>query len=1154
MRPSRSTWVEHGWLWSLVIAFIAPLAAGGLTAYEVRDLLRANDDLDAQRTVVRRLENLMSTLKDAETGQRGYLLTADPSYLKPYRDALAALPGEISVLGDSMTLARPEKQASLVEMNRLVEEKQAELRQTTAMVDQGQRVAALAIVRGGSGKRAMDTIRRLAADIRQQADLEIVARTNERRALEMRSAYGLGFALATAVLLIVLLWRAQLRVTRSRARLHREMEVRAEAEQARRRAWQGEVDARQLADAEARRRQTVEDSLSDSDQGLAITLASIGAGFMATDREGRVTRMNAVAERLTGWTQADALGRILWDVFDREDRPARFLTMNPVDVMLEEQTTVDEVHHIAVSSRQGERATLEVRAALTHWRGGAVHGLVLIFRDLTLQLRLEAEASRLAAIVESSYDAIVGKTLDGTITNWNSAAQTLFGYSALEAMGQPVQMLMPQDRQHEEMRILADLARGVRVSPFDTVRRAKDGSLLAVSVTISPIRDARGRVVGASKIARDVTQQRRAEAALRDSEARLRLTLDAAQIGDWDLDLRTGGIRRSLRHDRCFGYETPQAEWSIERFAEHVHPQDRAGAMARLKIAIAERTELRLECRVVWPDSSIHWINISASIPQREGDSSHMFGIVRDITEQMSAEDSRRKLEQLEAENRQIQEATRLKSQFLANMSHELRTPLNAIIGFADLLHSGAVAQDSLKHQLFLGHIATSGRHLLQLINDVLDLSKVESGKFEFFPEPVDLAALVKEVSDILQTPMSQKALHYAADIDATLTDLCVDPARLKQALYNYLSNAIKFTPEMGRVAVRATPQGPDHWRIEVQDTGIGIPPAQIRHLFSEFHQIDAGYGKQHQGTGLGLALTKRQVDAQGGFVGVASTPGEGSIFHAVFQRVHGAAVAPPPLALAPGQEHFGAHLLVVEDDRDVRARILIGLAGSGFAISGVATGTQAEDAAAQTFFDALTLDLHLPDQDSLGLLARLRSQDPGLDSPVIGLTASSSAGMVASFAIADILAKPIRVDEVARAMGRVGEGSPGPVRVMVIDDSQADRDLMRATLAAVGIEAVCFDNGADAVRAFESVSPAAVVLDLMMPALDGFAVLSLLQRLPSAQQTPIYVWTGLTLTEDEYRQLALSAGDIVAKGGADLGEMIDRLRQWRPQSTAPAD
>ena len=246
------------------------------------------------------------------------------------------------------------------------------------------------------------------------------------------------------------------------------------------------------------------------------------------------------------------------------------------------------------------------------------------------------------------------------------------------------------------------------------------------------------------------------------------------------------------------------------------------------------------------------------------------------------------KAQELESENRQVQEASRLKSQFLANMSHELRTPLTAIIGFADLLRMGVVPADAPQHAVFLGHIVTSGQHLLRLINDVLDLSKVESGKFEFFPESFDVGALVGEVQDILQTQIRRKHLRVVADIEPSLGKLVLDPARLKQVLYNYLSNAIKFTPECGLITVRARASGAHHFRMEVEDTGIGIPTRDLPRLFTAYQQLDAGFAKKYEGSGLGLALTRRLVMAQGGSVGVRSTLGVGSVFHLVLNRIHG--------------------------------------------------------------------------------------------------------------------------------------------------------------------------------------------------------------------------------------------------------------------------
>ncbi len=246
----------------------------------------------------------------------------------------------------------------------------------------------------------------------------------------------------------------------------------------------------------------------------------------------------------------------------------------------------------------------------------------------------------------------------------------------------------------------------------------------------------------------------------------------------------------------------------------------------------------------------------------------------------------------LEGENCQMQEASRLKSLFMANMSHELRTPLNAIIGFAELLQSGAVPVDAPQHALFLGHIGSSGRHLLQLIDDVLDLAKAEAGKVEFFPEPLNLRRLVKDLSDSLHPQIQQKQLLLSIDIEPALDDLVLDALRLKQVLYNFLSNAIKFTPAGGRIAVRALAQGAGHVRLEVEDSGIGIADADLPRLFTDYQQLDTGHAKRHAGTGLGLALTRRLVQAQHGSVGVRSTPGLGSVFHIVLNRQHGSDAA----------------------------------------------------------------------------------------------------------------------------------------------------------------------------------------------------------------------------------------------------------------------
>lgn len=765
---------------------------------------------------------------------------------------------------------------------------------------------------------------------------------------------------------------------------------------------------------EMKQRRSAQESLSDTQEALVITLASIDAGFIATDREGRVSRMNSVAERITGWTQNEALGRPIVEVFVREDRPLEYLNANPVDIMLEVGITIDTVHRVTAIAAGGERTPLEVKAALTYAPDGAVRGLAMVFRDMSKLDQAAAKASELASIVESSYDAIIAKTLDGRITSWNRAAQALFGYSPEEAIGQSITMLIPSDHMAEEARILEQLAAGVRVDPFETVRLRKDGSLVDVSITISPLRDDQGRIVGASKIVRDVSQRKVAEA------------------------LRLKGQR-------------------------------------------------------------------------------------------------------LEAENRQIQEASRLKSEFLANMSHELRTPLNAIIGFADLLLSGSVAPQSPKQKQFLGHIATSGRHLLQLINDVLDLSKVEAGKVEFYPEAVNLGGLIGEVVEILRTSASRNGLSVFIDVDPSLDSLVLDSARLKQALYNYLSNAIKFTPTGGRVTVRARAEGDEYFRIEVEDSGIGIAPADLSRLFVEFQQLDSGPAKKHQGTGLGLALTRRLIQAQGGWVGVRSTPGVGSVFYLVLRRD----TSRPAVVTAAGEDTHTSHrFLVIRENMSDQTRMALKLTEAGFQVDTAHTGEQAVWQARNQSYDAITLDLVLPDCSGLEALFTIRSEGPSRRSPVVAVTVG--AGPAASFAVSDILFKPVQTEQVVCALNKIGLNRT-TAKVMVIDDDPLALDLMHATLRSIGIQAVGINSGQTALREMDQHRPDAIILDLMMPDFDGFETLDALRKMPAGRSIPVFIWTSMMLTSEEYARLHQSAHAILSKGGGTLEMLLNELREWRP-------
>ncbi len=509
------------------------------------------------------------------------------------------------------------------------------------------------------------------------------------------------------------------------------------------------------------------------------------------------------------------------------------------------------------------------------------------------------------------------------------------------------------------------------------------------------------------------------------------------------------------------------------------------------------------------------------------------------------AEASRIRALELESQNRQMLEAGRLKSQFMAGMSHELRTPLSAIIGFADLIQAGAVTPDSPKYPVFMGHILSSGRHLLRLINDMLDLSKVEAGKLVFFPEPLSLPVLVGEVSEIMHTEVQHKRQTLLLDIEPALCDLHLDPMRLRQVLYNFLSNAIKFTPAGGHITVRARAQGARHFRLEVEDTGIGMAADDLPGLFSDYRQLDAGHARRHQGTGLGLALTRRLVEAQTGSVGARSTPGVGSVFHLLLNRQHGTDARGRDEAQARSVAPADQHVLVVHDSQPAPgtptspgapppalARVLL---AQGYRVDVSTSGDGAVHRAGERAYDALALHLEPPAQCGLGVLQRIRSGGLSRSTPVMAMSMETQPGAAVAFAVADVLCKPLSRAAVAAALAPFRNPGTLPTNVLVIDDDPAVLAWLHSTLAGLGIAAVCVQDGRAALRDIDQHRPDAILLDLMMPGHDGFAVLDALRQLPAWCHTPVFICTSLVLSDAEYACLTRSARVIHDQGGGRL-------------------
>ena len=395
----------------------------------------------------------------------------------------------------------------------------------------------------------------------------------------------------------------------------------------------------------------------------------------------------------------------------------------------------------------------------------AALGRVWSLRDVTQRHLSEITSRRLAAIVASSDDAIIGKDLNSIITSWNFGAERIFGYTADEMIGTSIMRLIPPDRQAEEREILARIRRGERFDHFETIRLAKDGRQLSVSITVSPIKDSAGHVVGASKVARDITERKKAEAALKKA-------------------------------------------------AEEAEAANRE----RLQLLDSER-----------------------------------------------------------AARSQAERASRMKDEFLATLSHELRTPLNAVLGWAHILRTGKPKVDELKQGL--DTIERNARAQAQIIEDLLDMSRIISGKVRLDVEQIDLPAVLNESIDTVRATAEAKGIRLQSLVDPRAGPISGDPDRLQQVFWNLLNNAIKFTPKGGQVQVLLERVN-SHIEVSVIDTGEGIAPEFLPYVFDRFQQGDASTTRRHGGLGLGLAIVKQLVELHGGYVRVKSGGiGKGTTF-----------------------------------------------------------------------------------------------------------------------------------------------------------------------------------------------------------------------------------------------------------------------------------
>lgn len=507
------------------------------------------------------------------------------------------------------------------------------------------------------------------------------------------------------------------------------------------------------------------------------------------------------------------------------------------------------------------------------------------------ELPVRSDAAQwLAAIVESSEDAILSKTLDGLVTSWNVGAERIFGYSAEEMIGKPITILIPHELWDEETEILNRLRSGDRVNHYETTRLRKDGSAIVVSLTISPIRDAAGAVTGIAKIVRDITEHKRLLAheqvarAEMLAERKFRELIENAPDAILQIDSVGKIVLANRTAESMFGYSRKEL---VDMPVDHLVPQaaraHHAAHRKRFEAAgVSRPMGLGLDLNALRKDGTEFPVEISLS-PIRNENSVHVTAAIRDVTDRKRTEqqiDSLRKsyLAELEARHKEAERLNRLKSEFIASVSHELRTPLHTIIGFAELLDEQDTGPLNDKQKRFVHHIRADSDHLLNLINDMLDLSRIEAGGLVVRTEALRLQTVISEAVNAIR-PQAESKLLSVREEQSPEIGVHADPLRVRQILYNLLNNAVKFTDPGGKIGVAATMQG-DFAQITVSDTGLGIPAEECTHIFDKFYQVGYTTAGVRQGTGLGLTISKQLVEMQGGRIWVDSEPGKGSHFH----------------------------------------------------------------------------------------------------------------------------------------------------------------------------------------------------------------------------------------------------------------------------------
>jgi PAS domain S-box-containing protein len=621
-------------------------------------------------------------------------------------------------------------------------------------------------------------------------------------------------------------------------------------------------------------------------------------------------------------------------------------------------------------------------------------------------------------------------------------------------------------------------------------------------------------------------------------------------------DIQSRFIRNNRAHLDKFGLDDPALALGKSDFDfftdEHARQafDDEQQIMRTGQPMTKEEKETR-------PDGNVTWA-LSTKMPMRDeqGNVVGTFGISRDITARRRAEDA------LRVAKEAAEEGSRAKSQFLASMSHELRTPLNSVIGFANILSKNKGGNLSASELTFLDRIIANGKHLLSLINEILDLSKVEARKLELQIAPTDLGALIRETVAQQESLVRDRPVQLLADLPALIAPFPTDAEKLKQVIINLIGNALKFT-DHGSVTVRLVTDPSDHHplRIDVVDTGIGIPQDKLGIIFEAFQQAEAGTTRKYGGTGLGLTISQALCQLMGYHISVTSEMGHGSTFSVMLKPtpevpagVSSVAFAPPvapppaggPVALS------GRRVLVIDDELDSRTLLTHLITECGCQVVAASSGAQGLQIAREFKPDLITLDLMMPSMDGWQVVRAIKADLQLAHIPVVVVSVVGSENRGHILGAVDVLQKPVSREDLAAVLQRNMHVSAS--RILIVDDDADARQIMSTSLQDRAVEIRTATNGQEALELLEKFPPDLIVLDLMMPVMDGITFLDSLRRDPRYQSLPVVITTAKALTPAEVERLKLEKLRVLNKAQAfdgSLKRLIEDLLQKNAPPTA---